>query len=119
MEDKDNKNIDYLGVSPGISIVMPTLNSSRTLGECLSSIRGQDYTQGALEIIIIDGGSSDSTESIAQNFGARFIKEPGRKDNPEARKAIGLSNAKKELIAFIDSDNILPHKDWLKRMISQ
>ena len=100
-----------------ISIIIPTLNSSRTLKDCLKSIRRQNYPQGALEIIIIDGGSTDSTKLIAQRFGATIINEPKRKDNPEARKAIGLSKAGNEFVAFIDSDNILPHKDWFNLMI--
>ncbi|MFH1888551.1 MAG: glycosyltransferase [Candidatus Omnitrophota bacterium] len=102
---------------PAISIIIPTLNSERTLRECLNSIREQAYPQGELEIIIIDGGSLDSTLEIAQSLGATVIKEPGRKDNPEARKAIGLSKASNKFVAFIDSDNILPHKDWLKAMV--
>lgn len=35
----------------------------------------------------------------------------------EAGKAAGLKHAKNDIIAFIDSDNILPDKDWLKRMV--
>lgn len=104
-------------ISPTISIIIPTLNSERTLKDCLMSIREQDYPQEALEIIIIDGGSSDSTVITAESFGAKVIKEPGKKDNPEARKAMGLNKARNEFLAFIDSDNILPHKDWLRLMV--
>jgi glycosyltransferase involved in cell wall biosynthesis len=102
---------------PTISIIIPTLNSSRTLKECLNIIKQQFYPQEALEIIVIDGGSSDSTLMIAESFGATVMGEPKLRDNPEARKAIGLSKAKGELVAFIDSDNVLPHKDWLKLMV--
>ena len=104
-------------ILPTISIIIPTLNSERTLNDCLASIRKQYYPQEALEIIVIDGGSSDATKMIAQDLGATVTEEPDKRDNPEARKAIGLSIAKNEIVAFIDSDNILPHKDWFKIMV--
>ncbi len=102
---------------PSITAVIPTLNSERTLRSCLESLSTQDYPQDYLEIIIVDGGSQDSTRQIAAAFGAVFIEEPGMKENPEARKAIGAARATNELILFVDSDNILPHKNWLKNMI--
>lgn len=102
---------------PTISVVIPTLNSSRILKECLASVRMQDYDRDTIEIIIVDGGSTDSTKVIVTEYGATIIEEPQLKENQEARKAIGLSRAKNELVLFIDSDNILPHKDWLKAMV--
>lgn len=41
-----------------ISIVIPTLNSEKTLKDCLKSIAEQDYPHNHLEIIIADGGST-------------------------------------------------------------
>lgn len=103
---------------PTISIIIPTLNSARTLRECLKSIRSQDYPQQLLEIMLIDGGSSDTTRTIANEFSVRFEQFPEKKDNPEARKAIGLANAKYALALFIDSDNILPQRHWLRQMVA-
>jgi glycosyltransferase involved in cell wall biosynthesis len=41
----------------------------------------------------------------------------GYKDNQEARRAIGVENAKNEICAFIDSDNFILDKNWLNQMI--
>ena len=101
---------------PTVSIIMPTLNSERTLEECLSSIRMQDYPQDKIEILIIDGGSTDKTKEISLKYNCRFI-EGGYKNNQEPRKAIGLHNATGEIVSYIDSDNILPDKNWFKQMI--
>ena len=97
-----------------ISIVIPTYNSARTLPACLESIREQDYPGDMLEIIIADAGSSDSTVEIARQFTDKIYPNPLK--TGEAGKAVGVRHATGEIIALIDSDNILPERDWLKRM---
>jgi glycosyltransferase involved in cell wall biosynthesis len=98
---------------PSISIVIPTYNSARTLTSCLESIRKQDYPKDKIEIIIVDAGSSDNTVEIAGQFTDIY---PNPLRTGEAGKAVGVRHATGEIIALIDSDNILPERDWLKRM---
>lgn len=99
---------------PSISVVIPTLNSSTTLSQCLSSIASQTYP-GSIEIIVADGGSADDTIKIAEDFGCVVISNPLK--TGEAGKAAGIKKARGEIIALIDSDNILPESDWLVRMV--
>lgn len=99
--------------SPLVSFVIPTLNSGSILAKCLNSIRKQ--TLPNYEILIIDGGSSDNTLKIAQKYKCKIINNPLK--TAEAAKAIGLKQAKGEYIALIDSDNILPDKNWLSQML--
>ncbi|MBI4830117.1 MAG: glycosyltransferase family 2 protein [Candidatus Lindowbacteria bacterium] len=101
---------------PSVSIIIPTYNSSRSLGECLESIRAQDYPAEKLEIILVDAGSTDSTLEIAAKMGVRKILQNPLKTG-EAGKAVGIDAASGELIAFIDSDNILDGADWLSKMV--
>jgi len=102
---------------PSLSIVIPTLNSSRTLSQCLESIFSQNYPREKVEVIIADGGSTDKTVRIAEGYGVdRVLSNPLR--TGEAGKAVGAEMAKNELIAFIDSDNILPSPNWLKAMVT-
>lgn len=100
-----------------LSVVIPTLNSEKTLGECLAAIRAQTLPRNAYEIVIADAGSSDGTVSIAHSHGVDTIT-----DNPlktgEAGKTAGIKAAKGDVIALIDSDNILPDPEWLERMLS-
>ena len=102
---------------PSISIIIPTLNSEKTIAKCLNSISAQDYPRGKIEMIVIDGGSSDSTIKQIKSFNVTIIIDEDKKDNQEARKAVGLLNAKSDIVGFIDSDNILPHPRWLSRMV--
>lgn len=101
-------------VEPSISIVIPTLNAAGTLESCLRSIVFQDYPRAKIELIIADGGSNDRTLVIAKQFGTKIY--PNTLKTGEAGKAVGVRQAKNDAIAFIDSDNILPTKTWLRRM---
>lgn len=107
---------------PSISIIIPTLNSERVLKQGLAAIYAQEYPKELVEIIIVDGGSSDHTLAITREFKKRYTFQLQVLDNPlktgEAGKAIGARSAKNEILAFIDSDNILPRRDWLKKMVS-
>jgi glycosyltransferase involved in cell wall biosynthesis len=100
---------------PSISIVIPVFNSELCLGLCLESIRNQDYPREKLEIIIVDAGSTDKTLDIARQYEADMILANPLKTG-EAGKSVGVSKAKNEIIALIDSDNILEGNDWLTRM---
>ena len=101
---------------PSISVLIPTLNSQATLGECLESIASQDYPAQSVEVIVADGGSHDETCEIARARGARLVSNPLR--TGEAGKATALRHASNDLVALIDSDNILPQRDWFRRMVA-
>lgn len=99
---------------PKVSIVTPTLNSGRTIEEYLESIKNQRYS-GEVELIVADGGSKDNTLTLAKKNGAKIIQN--KLKTAEAGKAVGAKTATGEILAFVDSDNILPGSDWLKRMV--
>jgi glycosyltransferase involved in cell wall biosynthesis len=101
---------------PSVSIIVPTYNSTNVLPFCLESIRRQEYPQEKVEVIIADGGSNDKTLEIAKSFNVdKILSNPLR--TGEAGKAVGLKVAKNEIVVFIDSDNSLPSKDWLRKIV--
>lgn len=101
---------------PRVSFVIPTLNSAKTLEACLAAILSQRLPRDAYEIVLADAGSSDGTVEIARRMGVDVIV-----DNPlktgEAGKTAGIKAAKGELLALVDSDNILPDEGWLEQMV--
>lgn len=97
--------------------MIPTYNSSRSLADCLNSIYAQQYPREKLEVLVIDAGSNDSTRKIASSMGVKKILENPLKTG-EAGKAVGIDAACGEIIALIDSDNILEGNDWLESMIA-
>lgn len=102
---------------PSVSVAIATRNSQRTLAECLKSVRLQDYPS-QIEIVLADGGSIDKTLVIAKKFKAEVIAVPESKQNAEYNKGIAVNAAKNDVILMIDHDNILPHKNWLKKMVT-
>ena len=100
-----------------ISVVIATFNSERTLDKTLSSIRAQNYPQANIELILADGGSVDSTKEIGKKYGAKIISVPSLNQSAEYNKGYGLQYATGEYILCVDHDNILPHKEWLNRML--
>lgn len=101
---------------PKISVIIPTYNVAQTLRKCLLSIRRQDYPKDKIEVLVIDDASTDDTVKIARELGAKVLFNGQR--NIEIGKSIGIENAKNDFILFMDGDNALPTKDWLKRIVT-
>jgi len=101
---------------PSVSILIPTLNAARVLGECLASIRAQDYPSELVEIIVADGGSRDATPEVARQYTDKLFPNPLQ--TGEAGKAVALRQAQRDIVALIDSDNVLPHSSWLREMVA-
>lgn len=100
---------------PKVTVVIPTLNAGSVLEKCLESIEAQHYPKEKVEIVISDGGSTDNTKDLARKYRAKLIKNELK--TGEAGKAVGVRAATGEIIALIDSDNILPDDKWLKKMV--
>jgi glycosyltransferase involved in cell wall biosynthesis len=109
--------MNHQPAKPFVSIVIPAYNSAPTLGACLRAIREQTYPPDRIEIIVADAGSQDATVEIARSFKATAIV-PNPLQTGEAGKATGLKAARGEILALVDSDNILDSPDWLERMLA-
>ena len=101
---------------PAISVVIVTLNNERSLIRCLDAIRRQDYPKKKIELLNVDGGSTDTTKKILKKYGFRTIVSSIPK-NAEAQRGIGVREARHNLIVSLDADNYLPHKKWMRRMV--
>lgn len=100
---------------PSISIVIPTFNSEGTLLDCLASIAMQKYAKEKIEILIVDGGSTDRTLSISKDFRCKIVENPFV-IHPKGRP-LGIAKAKGDLTLCLDSDNVLDSDDWLIKMV--
>lgn len=93
---------------------MSTLNSERTLRECLNSISKQSYDDD-INIIMVDGGSTDGTLDIAKDFGIKPIVNKGQYITLlNGSNNYGISIAKDPYIMLMDSDNVLFERDFIK-----
>jgi glycosyltransferase involved in cell wall biosynthesis len=104
----------YADQAPAVSVVLPTFNNAATLPATLTSLRRQRYP-GKLEVIVVDGGSSDTTRTIARDHGAQIIENPGRIQ--ELGIPIGIEAAAGPLVLLLDADDELPHDGWLVALL--
>jgi glycosyltransferase involved in cell wall biosynthesis len=81
-----------------ISVIIPALNEAESIGKVLASIP----SRSDLEVLVVDGGSRDSTIAIAEAAGARVIREPRRGYGRAC--ASGLAAAQGEVVVFMDGD---------------
>ncbi len=99
---------------PTVSVIVPALNAEKTIGELLDSLMRVDYNRDKLEIIVVDGGSTDRTQEIVQSYPVRLIVEK-RKGLNVARNT-GVRNSSGEIVLFTDSDCVVS-KDWIKQIV--
>ncbi len=88
-----------------VSIVMPSYNTAKYIGDSIKSIINQTY--GNWELLIVDDCSTDNTEDIVASFNderIRFIKKEKNSGAADSRN-IALREARGKWIAFLDSDD--------------
>ena len=94
-------------MSLNTSIVIPTLNAGTGLGRTLKALT-QEPVAGTVEIIIVDGGSDDTTIAIANEYGARVLRTQRGRGQQLAR---GAEEARGEWFLFLHADTV-PEPGW-------
>ncbi len=92
---------------PKVSVVMPSLNVGKYIGECLDSVRRQ--TLQDIEIICVDAGSDDGTLEIikqAANEDSRIIIIEAEKRSYGYQMNLGIAKASGEFIGIVETDDI-------------
>jgi len=93
------------GENVTVSVIIPTYNRAHLIGRAIQSGLAQTYRD--FEIIVVDDGSTDDTESVVRGFEdgrIRYVRLPENKGGNAARNA-GIEAAGGRFIAFLDSDD--------------
>jgi len=96
---------------PSVSVVIPVKDDARELERCLAAL--QEQTVAALEILVIDNGSTDDSAAVGVRFGATVLSQP--EPGIPATAAFGYDAASGTIIARCDADS-LPGVDWIERL---
>ncbi len=98
-----------------ISVIIPTFNRADRLVRALASVNNQRTLPA--EVIVVDDGSTDATESRVLRFKDRtdlqihYVKQPNR--GPAAARNRGIAMASQPYLAFLDADD-----EWHKNKLS-
>ena len=96
---------------PSISVIVPVRNSAKTIGDLLDSLISLEYDPGKLEIVVVDGDSSDCTRKIVEEYPVLFVDEEGKGLN--AARNTGIKWTTGEIVAYTDGDCVVP-PDWAR-----
>jgi glycosyltransferase involved in cell wall biosynthesis len=89
---------------PLVTIIIPCRNELAHIRQCLDSLLANDYPQDKMEILVVDGSSSDGTREIVMEYTGRYtfvrLLDNPQRITPVAMN-IGIRNAKGEVLAIV------------------
>ncbi len=104
--------------NPLVSIIIPTHNYASYLPRAIDSCLNQSYR--AIEIIVVDDGSTDETETVVSQMGGivRYLRQSNA--GASAARNHGVREARSPWIAFLDSDDywLDPHLEHIAHALS-
>ena len=101
-----------------ISIVTATFNSGATLRDTLESVLRQSYTD--YEVLIIDGGSTDNTRQIVEEympkFDGRLVWHTGKDKGLYDAMNKGITRATGDVVGILNSDDFYADSEVLRKI---
>jgi succinoglycan biosynthesis protein ExoA len=106
--------------SPTVSIILPVRNEERSIARVLGQLLEQNYPAFQLEIVVVDGGSTDRTEAIvaeiaSQHSQVRLLHNPQRWSS--AARNIGLRASVGELVVIVDGHCDLNNPGYVRSLV--
>ncbi|HEX9246063.1 MAG TPA: glycosyltransferase [bacterium] len=94
---------------PLVSVIIPVLNGEYFIKDAVANVLSQNYP--ALELIIVDDGSTDRTGEIISQLPCdiRYFKQDN--GGPASARNRGIRDASGEFIAFLDVDDLWPENN--------
>lgn len=103
---------------PSISIVTCCYNPDINIFEkSLKAIKNQSYPKKLIEHTVMDGGSTNGVETVVKKYNCKFEKRPDLLGHSMIRMCIGIKRSRNEIILFLEPDNIVQGKNWLRKMV--
>ncbi len=91
-----------------VTVIVPTFNRRKWIGECLNSVVGQ--THANVEVIVVDDCSTDGTVEWLRNeeeYSSVIVHQQEKNGGASIARNTAIAMAKGDLIVFIDSDDML------------
>jgi glycosyltransferase involved in cell wall biosynthesis len=97
------------------SLVVRAYNEERHIGRLLEGVQRQ--TIGAVEVILVDSGSTDATVAIAERFGVRVVHIRPEEFTFGRSLNLGIQAASRDLVAVASAHVYPVYPDWLERLL--
>lgn len=102
---------------PLVSVIVPTYNYARFIGQTLENLRAQTYARW--ECVVVDDGSTDDTEEVVARFvesepRVHYIRQANQRQS--VAKNTGLAAAKGEYVQFLDADDLLEPRKFERQV---
>lgn len=86
-----------------VSVIIPSFNSAKYLGSAIQSVLDQTYTD--IEIIIVNDGSTDETESVLEGYIGKVVIINQKNSGVSAARNNGFKISQGEFVCFLDADD--------------
>ena len=100
--------------SPSVTVIVPVQNGEQTIQPLLESLQRLDYDRNKVEVIIVDGNSTDKTQEIVKKYPVKLIVT--EKKGLNLARNIGIKCSNGEIVAFTDSDCMVP-SNWITKIV--
>lgn len=99
---------------PTVTVIVPVRNGEPTIEPLLESLQRLDYDRKNVEVIVVDGNSTDKTRDIVKKYPVKLVVEKNKGLN--AARNTGIKNSNGEIIAFTDCDCVVP-SNWITKIV--
>lgn len=100
-------------MTPFVTVVIPTLDEERHIERCLRGVLDDPYPRDCLEVLVVDGGSTDATVAVVERFGAevpivRVVHNPGRLQSAAFNLALHVADDRATCLLRCDAHALYP-----------
>ncbi len=114
MTEKGLRTTSWL--HPTVSIIIRTKNEAAAIGQTLDRVFAQ--TTAALEVIVVDSGSTDDTLAIAQSYPVSVLHLDPQEWNYSRALNIGAAAAKGDILVCLSAHCLPINNDWLGNLLA-
>lgn len=105
-----------------ISLCIPCHNESRTIGDLVQRLRGDERLVALIDdLLVIDDHSTDATGGVARSCGARVVSVADVINTPTAGKGGAIFTAilstDTDVLVFLDADIMATDLDWVAKLV--
>ena len=100
--------------TPSVTIVIPVRNGEKTIQQLLESLQKLDYDRNKVDVVVVDGNSTDKTQEIVKKYPVKLVIE--KKKGLNRARNMGIKQGNGEIVAFTDSDCIVP-RNWIMKIV--